>query len=101
MARRIVWTQNANLTLKDTLLYFRKRNGNNKYSRQLYDKFNEILLLVAQSPTIGGQTEIDNVRYIIPHPDYMIFYQYDTRKITVLTLWDCRQDPNRLKTKNS
>ncbi|MDF9829403.1 type II toxin-antitoxin system RelE/ParE family toxin [Parabacteroides sp. PF5-6] len=97
MARRIIWTKDAKSTLHETLSYYRTRNGNSKYSRKLYDAFKKDLLLVAQSPTIGGKTEKENIRYIIPHPDYMLFYQYDGKKVEVLVLWDCRQDPQKLK----
>jgi plasmid stabilization system protein ParE len=54
-------------------------------------------LLAKANPLIGKATEVKNIRYVIPHPNYSIFYRHESQRIEVLVVWDNRQNPGKLK----
>jgi len=54
----------------------------------LYTLFQNALYRVTLNPFIGQPTEAENIRYIIPHPDYTLLYRHSLRKIEVLVLWN-------------
>ncbi len=43
-------------------------------------------------------TDIEDVRLKVVR-DYLIFYEFDDEYLYILSIWDCRQDPNKLKIK--
>jgi hypothetical protein len=49
------------------------------------------------NPFIGQTTEVENIRYIIPHPGYTLFYRHSLKKIEVVVLWDNRLKMGELK----
>jgi len=97
MARKIRWTTEALTEQKKILTYYRQRNGNNEYSCKLRQLFHEVLLYVGRNPRIGQCTEYKQVRYVLAHPDYSIYYTYNTQEIIVLALWDNRRNPERIE----
>lgn len=52
---------------------------------------------ISMNPFIGQTTEIENIRYIIPHPGYTLFYRHSLKKIEVVVLWDNRLKMGELK----
>ena len=68
------------------------------YPAKLYKSFNRELELLHTHPDLGIKTEIDNVRGLIVG-NYIIFYEYTADKIIVHTLWDSRQNPEKLNIK--
>ena len=74
MAKQIIWSPLAKEALKGLLT--------------LYTLFQNALYRVTLNPFIGQPTEAENIRYIIPHPDYTLLYRHSLRKIEVLVLWN-------------
>lgn len=97
MAKRIIWTLEAQRDRKNILQYWIERNKSKVYSVKLDQLLRGALKLIAGHPNIGRKTDFENVRAKLVK-DYYIFYQVDTA-ITVLSIGDCRQDPERLKKK--
>ncbi|MEM9687178.1 MAG: type II toxin-antitoxin system RelE/ParE family toxin, partial [Bacteroidota bacterium] len=77
---------------------FAERNNSNVYSDKLYKRLNNALKSLDKQPDLGIRTEIDAVRGLIVG-NYIIFYECTQDKIIVHTLWDSRQNPEKLNIK--
>jgi plasmid stabilization system protein ParE len=96
--RKIIWSSRAKTDLLDILDFYFQRNGTKTYSIKLNANLRKSILLLETHPEIGVQTDIDNIRNLI-HGDYAIFYEIKIKSIEIVTIWDCRQDPGKLKIK--
>lgn len=96
--RKIIWSPKAKIDQFRILDFYYKRNGNKIYSQKLYKRFKSATKLLIKHPKIGIQTNIENVRTII-EGDFAIFYRIKKNIIEIITIWDCRQDTNKLKIK--
>lgn len=96
MARQVIWSLRAQQDKKEILEYWIKRNKSNSYSIKLNELFKESTKIIAGYPQIGKLTNEKNVRVKIVK-DYLLFYEVTENHIFVLTIWDSRQDPDKLK----
>jgi plasmid stabilization system protein ParE len=96
--RKIEWSTEARSDIIEILSFFNERNGNNIYSRKLYGQIQKAVRLIAVQPFLGKPTDIENIRVII-FKDYLIFYEVHAVTVMILTVWDCRQNPDELKIK--
>jgi addiction module RelE/StbE family toxin len=96
MARQVVWSQRAQRDRKEILDYWRQRNKSNTYSKRLNGLFRESVQIITDFPEIGKPTDQANTRIKIVK-DYLIIYEETETQILILTIWDSRQDPGRLK----
>ena len=96
MALRVVWSAPAQSQRRAILGYWRKRNGNATYSRKLDMRFRSALRIIARNPRIGRPSSFDGVR-VKTIGDYLLFYRFQEKTITIAALWDNRQDPKTLK----
>ncbi|ATL43692.1 type II toxin-antitoxin system RelE/ParE family toxin [Elizabethkingia sp. HX WHF] len=97
-ARKIIWTQKANLERRDILEYWIDRNKSKKFSIKLNKLIVGTLKQIAENPGIGRKTNLENVRVKIIR-DYLLFYEFDEDYLKVLALWDGRRDENSLQMK--
>lgn len=95
-SRRIVWSETAKLELKDIFEYFNFRNKSKLYSLKLNTLIHTELKILLQQPTIGKKTDAINVRGLLIE-NYFIFYEINEIHIIILSVWDTRQNPKRLK----
>ncbi len=72
--RRVIWSDNAKIELKETLDFYKRRNKSADYSRKLFKRFKLELEIVAKRPFIGIKTNRENTRGLII-ADYIIFYE--------------------------
>ena len=97
MAKRIiVWTSTAKKELKYILEFFNFRNKSKTYSQKLYTKIQFELNLLILQPTIGKKTNSVNVRGLLIE-NYYVFYEENEKHLIILSIWDTRQNPERLK----
>jgi len=96
--RKIIWSPDANLDFYNILEYYHKRNGNKTYSRKLYIRIRKSVRLLKKHPFLGVQTDDENIRCMI-EGDYAVFYKIVEESIHILSVWDCRQDPETLTLK--
>lgn len=96
MAKQIIWSLKAQEDRKDILNYWRKRNGSTAYSKKLHFLFKEAINIISKFPQIGRPTDHQNVRVKVVR-SYLIIYEDTETTIFILTIWDSRQDPNRLE----
>lgn len=97
MAERvIVWTSNAKIELKHILEFYNFRNKTKTYSQKLLRKIQSELNLLILQPTIGKKTDIINVRGLVIE-NFILYYEVNESNIIILSFWDTRQNPDRLK----
>lgn len=95
VARRIVWSSSAKLQLKAIFEYFNFRNKSKSYSLKLNRLIQTELKILLQKPTIGKKNNSINVRGLLIE-NYYIFYEINETHIIILSVWDTRQNPERL-----
>lgn len=99
MARKkIIWSSAAETELVKILEYFNERNQSFTYSRKLYNQFQADLKKISVKSELGLRTQSENTRGIISG-NYILFYHIGSQEITVLKVWDSRQNPERIKFK--
>jgi toxin YoeB len=91
-----VWSPRAQKERKEILEYWRLRNKSNTYSKKLNQLFKESVKIITDFPQIGKSTDDTNTRLKIVR-DYLIIYEETETQIFILTIWDSRQDPDKLK----
>jgi len=96
--RKIIWSSRAKIDQFEILDYYYKRNGNKVYSQKLFKRFKKAIKLLNKHPEIGIQTDVKNIRNLIEGDD-AIFYRLTLDTIEIITIWDCRQDPEKLEYK--
>lgn len=96
MARQVIWSRRAQNDKKEILDYWRRRNKSNTYSKKLNELFKESIQIIVDFPQIGKTTVESDTRIKIVR-DYLIIYEETEMRILILTIWDSRQDPDKLK----
>jgi plasmid stabilization system protein ParE len=94
--KKIVWTEQAHQDRENILQYWINHNKSDIYSIKLDSLFLSTLELIKTYPKIGKKTDIsDNIRIKVVR-DYEIFYQLTEHIVYILTIWDSRNDLNKL-----
>jgi plasmid stabilization system protein ParE len=96
--RKIIWSPRAKSALIGILDYYFKRNGSKTYSNKLNASLRSAIRLLENHPELGVKSDIRNVRVLI-HGDYAIFYEISEESIVLITIWDSRQNPQKLDIK--
>jgi len=96
MVKQIIWSPRAQSERKAVLSYWINRNKSKNYSIKLSKLIKEAISLLLSNPEIGRKTDIPNVRIKIVR-DYLIFYEVQNESILILSFWDSRQNPEKLK----
>jgi toxin YoeB len=92
MAKKIVWSRKAQNDRKEILLYWETRNKSKLYSRKLNFLLNAAAASIANFPKIGKQTGYKYTRIKIVR-DYLMVYKEHESMISIIAIWDGRQDP--------
>ena len=96
MVKKIIWSAKAQNDRKEILQYWKKRNQSTSYSKKLNHLFNEAANLISKFPKIGKLTGYKDTRIKIVRDYLMVYKEYDTQ-ISIITIWDGRQDPLKLE----
>ena len=73
--RKIVWVKRANVERKEILEYWILRNKSKAFSIKINKSIINTTQLLAEHPTIGRKTSLQNVRVKIIR-DYLIFMNF-------------------------
>ncbi len=95
MAKKIIWSPRAQEDRKQILSFWTFHNKSNIYSKKLNQLFVNAISLIGEFPQIGIQTDYKNIRFKIVK-DYFVIYENTRTSINILTIWDCKQDPEKL-----
>ncbi len=96
MVKPIRWTSGAQLDRKEIFQYWNTRNKSNFYSRKLNQLFVEHIKLIQKHPTIGRLLGRDEIRLSVVR-DYLIVYREMMDAIIIISIWDSRQNPEKLE----
>ena len=96
MAKRIIWTPNARDEKRKILAYWLRRNKSNVYPKKLNILIKQAIHHIADKPLPRRITDFKDVNVKIIR-DYKIFFKEDEESIYIISIWDTRQDPNKLK----
>lgn len=97
MVKQINWSPLAKEELRNLLLSSLQVSEDKQQGKLLYSLIQNALYRITLNPFIGQPTEIDNIRYVTPHPDYTLFYRHSLQMIEVLVLWDNHRKPGKIK----
>ncbi|MCF8254480.1 MAG: type II toxin-antitoxin system RelE/ParE family toxin [Bacteroidia bacterium] len=94
--RKVVWSLLAKNNRIQILDYWIERNKSKDYSIKINNLFKEGIEFISEFPEVGKLTDDKSARIIIVR-DYLIVYESNKDQILILTIFDGRQDPIKLK----
>ncbi|MGG7035958.1 MAG: type II toxin-antitoxin system RelE/ParE family toxin [Flavobacterium sp.] len=97
-ARKTVWTVAARESRISIFLYWNKRNKSTSYSRKLNQLFQEALKQIETFPKSSIELGHSDVRLKVAS-HFEIIYQISDTQITILDIWDTRQNPQNFPIK--
>jgi plasmid stabilization system protein ParE len=96
--KEIVWSDLAQMQLKQVLEFYMDRNGNPNYSKKLLDEVDGVIHAISANESIGRLTSNKSTRVVVMKV-YALFYEVHQSRIEIVSFWDCRQDPSKSKIK--
>ncbi|HWZ35939.1 MAG TPA: type II toxin-antitoxin system RelE/ParE family toxin [Mucilaginibacter sp.] len=96
MVKEIRWSVKADRERLDILEYWVNRNKSVSYSIKLSKLFVEKTKQLSKYPELGIPTKHLLIRIKVVEA-YLIYYEINPDHIKILTIWDSRRDPNKLK----
>lgn len=97
MDEEVIWSPLAKKELKEAFRILNLKKEDRPKSKAFYIQLQNTLYRISLNPFFGQPTEVANIRYIIPHPSYTLFYRHSMKKIEILVLWDNSQKLGELK----
>lgn len=95
MAKRIVWSQEAEEDFNKTLSFYAERNGNKLYSKKLARETLEVIDKLREHPLLG-RSSIDKKVRILGQGIFQIYYEIKSESIVILVVWEMRRDPENV-----
>ena len=93
MAKRVIWTDNAQQERRDILLFWKTHNQSTAYSKKLNELIKKAVILISLHPQIARKTDAENSRVKLVR-DYLHFYKETRNEIIILSIWDNRRNPD-------
>ncbi len=94
-ARKVIWSVYSRQNLIEIFEFFNFRNKSKTYSLKLHRLFQSEVKRIIIYPEIGIITNKQDIRGLIVN-DYTIFYKLSVDSIEIITVWDNRQNPNKI-----
>ena len=97
----IIWEDEASEQLKKIIDFYLQVAGP-RTTEKILDKIENTANRLALFPCMGPlESELADLSYtyrsIVTHPHYKIIYRVTEKVIYIVGIWDCRPDPERLK----
>ena len=96
MAKKIIWSATAQNDRKEILAYWRDRNKSLTYCKKLNLLFNDTAKIISKFPKIGRPSGYRDSR-IKRASNYLLIYIEFNSFISIITIWDARQNPIKLE----
>lgn len=94
---RIIWSARASIDLENIINYLLK-NWTEKEVRNFVRKLDRRLELISINPRLFSKTnKRKNVRRSVLTKHTVIYYETSTDTVKIITLFDPRQEPGKLK----
>lgn len=97
MKRMIIFSKNAEKSLFELFEYLEI-----KWSKTVKNKFisnlDKVIYLIQSDPEIFPKSELNNkYRKCVLSKQTTIYYKFNTKRVDIITFFDTRQDPNKIK----
>jgi plasmid stabilization system protein ParE len=96
MAERLIWSSEARRAMSEIFDYWNNRNRSTAYSGKLFRFFIEQGNLLVRFPLQGREIGIKELRAVVVR-DYELVYELIPNGVRVVTIWDTRQNPDKLR----
>jgi toxin ParE1/3/4 len=99
MEIKVLWSDTA-LSQLETIFNYLKFNASSEIARKLVKSLIEQTLILEANPLIGMSeplliNKFYDYRFIIKK-NYKIIYRFDNKIIRIVSVFDCRQNPNKI-----
>ena len=98
MIQKVYWTSIALFSLKE-VNGFILSHWNNEISHHFLDSVDSIIELLIKNPNIGSKVVNTSFRKVLINKHVALFYEQENQNLTILLIWDNRQDRKKLKNK--
>jgi toxin ParE1/3/4 len=100
MEIRIEWSEQSERQLKDIFDYY-SIEASPKIAREIINRIIERVSILENNPLAGPKEELlsenpEEFRYLVER-NYKIIYWKKKRLITIAAVFDCRQNPEKIK----
>ncbi len=96
MAFKVIWTEKALTDLSQILKYWTGRNKSNLYSLKLSEVIINRVELLSKYPGLGKKTNAKDIRAHLVK-DYFLFYKAIEKTLIIISVFDTRLDPQKIK----
>ena len=100
MAKKIIWSIEAEKDLNRILEFYFYKVQAQSYANRLNSIFEQEIELITKFPNIGKLCYSENLRAKITG-HYQIIYENTESVIYILRVWDSRQNPSKLDYRHS
>ncbi len=90
MARKVVWSPEAEQNFEDILTYWKDRNKSNNFGKKLKIEVIATTKFAAQNPMAGKPTSLNKFRSIKVN-NYRIVYAFEENILLVVSVQDLRR----------
>jgi len=98
MAKRIIWSRQAERVFNKILEFYIERNGSKTYSRKLNQEIISLVSILSNHPFIGIESDYKDIRILIKG-NYKIYYKIKEDKLIIHLVWDSRQNQESISGK--
>jgi len=100
MDLKVIWTDNARYQLEDIFDYYKSKESINT-AKKLVGKIVDRTITLAKNSTVGQREELlaereFEYRYLV-EGNYKIIYWIEGVYVKIASIFDCRQNPNKLQ----
>jgi toxin ParE1/3/4 len=100
MEIRIEWSELSERQLKDIFDYY-SFEVNPEIAKKIINRILDSVTILESNPLVGQKEELlvdfpEDFRYIV-ESNYKIIYWIDEHLITIASVFDCRQNPEKIK----
>lgn len=97
MKREVVITPRAKIEMEEIFNYLEAK-WNNEVKRKFSNKINSVIKLIVENPELFPISSINRkIRKVVISKQTSLFYHFNHKHIVIVSLFDTRQNPNKLK----
>lgn len=94
MVKKVIFTDRAEKERLSILEYYFEVTGSKTIPAKIYQQFNRVIENIQIFPESGKKLKNNNRGIIKSH--YKIVYKIENESLTILHIWDTRQNPKNL-----
>jgi plasmid stabilization system protein ParE len=97
MVQKVIFSNRAKIAMRHIVAYL-EDNVSTATAERFVDKVYEAIDKIWLNPDIGRPSQVDkNVRFTKIDDKRLIFFEFDSTELTIVDIWDMRQDPKKRK----